>query len=603
MGAFSDAKSGLSLRVKLFFGFVVIIFCLGAMNLVTYGVMRSTNVAIETMMDTTVVLGQIEATSGTINDHANKSYTMQSEDDRDSVFKIISENIARIGVLKGRIADKSGVKQLAALEGRFSQDKELMTELQESVSKKLGVDKITANLKSIENIQMDIASKIGFLRNERLEQYSLLMVKMKRDNDKILIILFAAIAALGAASAVWSFFLTTILVKRPLAGVTATLQDIARGGGDLTKKISVVSRDEIGSLASAFNLFSDSLEDIVIAVHGSADSLAGVSEKLEAGMVETSAAVEEIAANAESIGRLIISQAAGVEETQASVASILRVVGELRGRIEEQAAAIRQSSASVSEMVSTIGSVAGMEEKLSETSKKLLAVSDDGRSKLSAVHDRVRVISEQSEGLVETNQVIAGIASQTNLLAMNAAIEAAHAGDSGRGFAVVADEIRKLAERSSEQAQATEGELKSIKASIDEVVVSSREADESFSMIFDEIRTLGELEREVNGAVAEERIGSSEVLKALGQIDEATQSVRLGSDEVERGSEAIGDAMRELSQITVEIRGGMAEISSGASDINAAVATVQSLSGSNRETIEALRGQVGRFKASEPGTA
>jgi methyl-accepting chemotaxis protein len=424
------------------------------------------------------------------------------------------------------------------------------------------------------------------------------MIKMRRDDARTFSLLVAVIAALALVAAAASLLFVRRLI-RPLSVVTSTLKTIAEGGGDLTDKIDVSSRDEIGELAASFNSFSDSLEDIVIGVHRSADRLFGLGDSIAAGMAEASSAVEEIAANVESIGRLILSQSAGVEETQATVSSISRVGAELRSKVGEQATALSQSSASIAQMVASIGSVAGMVERLSASLQNLLAVSDDGRSKLAAVNDQVASISSQSESLLETNDVIASIASQTNLLAMNAAIEAAHAGDAGRGFAVVADEIRKLAESSTEQSKATQRELQSIKSSIDLVVESARDADSSFSAVFGEIKLLGDLERAVSGAVAEERVGSAEVLESLGSIDSVTKAVRSGADEVEACSEAIKEAMGDLIRITMEIRSGMAEISRGASDINKSVASIASLSGDNRDTIESLRSEVGRFKTRE----
>jgi methyl-accepting chemotaxis protein len=589
-----------SLRARLILGFAAVVVALGVMNIVTYLFMKRSYDALGSMMDSTILMSQIEETSSTLYEHASKYYTMRSDDDKDAALKILDENLGRVKSLRAYIADKSGVKELDGLAGRLDECKGFFAALVESVSGRLGAERINSDLGKIENYQGDISSRVKFLSSERLTMYKILMIKARRDDARTVAILAAVIAAVCLFSGVLALALVSRLL-RPLDGVSRTLKEIAGGQGDLTRRIPVASRDEIGSLASAFNLFSSSLEGIVINVYGSADRLSGIGDRLAQGMGETSAAIEEIAANVDSISRLIVSQSAGVEETQATVTSIGRVVEGLRARIEEQAAALTESSASISSMIEAIGSVASMVDRLSEASRKLLKVSDDGRAKLSAVNDYVKEIASQSQGLLETNMVIAEIASQTDLLAMNASIEAAHAGEAGRGFSVVAEEIRKLAERSSEQAVATEGDLQSIKASIDLVVEAAKDADASFSQIFDEIRDFGDIERQVSDAVAEEKSGSAEVLATLGSIDSVTQAVREGSDEVERGSGAIGDAMRELARVTVEIRDGMAEISRGAADINAAVAAVKGLSGENRETVEVLRAQVGRFKTRESG--
>jgi methyl-accepting chemotaxis protein len=587
--------AGASMRAKLLAGFALIVACLGGINFYTFATLRGSYNELAGMLNTLTMISEARSTLGTLGDHANKYVTMKSDDDKDAAVRLVADNVGRVAALKRVITDKDGAKQLDAIAGRLEEAKKSLAELQDSVEKGLGTKDVNAKLDSIDRIQGDLASRLDFLSDERNVMYKLLMIKMQRQNSSEFLILLGVIAVVCLGACAFSLLLVRRLLD-PLASVTGTLKGIAEGKGDLTKRLEVRSGDEIGALSSAFNSFSDSLESIVVTIRGSTNRLAGLGDSLADGMTETSSSVEEIAANVSSIERSILSQAAGVEETQATVTSIARIAEDLRSRIEEQATALGQSSASISQMIATIASIAGMVGKLSQSFLKLLSVSDEGRSKLIEVNNRVKSIAEQSEGLVETNQVIASIASQTNLLAMNAAIEAAHAGDAGRGFAVVADEIRKLAEVSAQQSKTTQAELKTIKLSIDAVVNSAREADRSFSEVFGEIKLLSELERTVSGAVDEEKSGSSEVLEALASIDAVTKVVRSGADELERSSGAIRDAMSDLANVTSAIRDGIAEISRGSSDINGAVVSIESMSRENRETIASLASELDRFK-------
>ena len=173
--------------------------------------------------------------------------------------------------------------------------------------------------------------------------------------------------------------------------------------------------------------------------------------------------------------------------------------------------------------------------------------------------------------------MIAGIASQTNLLAMNAAIEAAHAGDAGKGFSVVADEIRRLSETSSEQSKSIGAELSSIQATIAEVVTASVESEESFNLVSSSIEATDELVRQVDHAMAEQREGSKQILEALRDMNTAAESVREKAKAMTLDAGQARDGMELLLDTTVTIRGSMDEMGAGAEQINKAAQSVSHL--------------------------
>jgi methyl-accepting chemotaxis protein len=188
------------------------------------------------------------------------------------------------------------------------------------------------------------------------------------------------------------------------------------------------------------------------------------------------------------------------------------------------------------------------------------------------------------------------IASQTNLLSMNAAIEAAHAGEAGKGFAVVADEIRKLAENSSGQSKTISTVLKKIKTSIDKISLSTDNVLKKFGAIDGGVKTVADQEENIRNAMEEQGQGSKQILQAIGQVNDITRQVKGSSEEMLEGSKEVLKEGGNLEKVTEEITGGMNEMATGADQINIAVNQVNDLSTKNRENIDTLVREVARFK-------
>ena len=205
---------------------------------------------------------------------------------------------------------------------------------------------------------------------------------------------------------------------------------------------------------------------------------------------------------------------------------IQAMMEQLNEHVEEQAASVTTSSAATEQMIANIQSVTDTLARNSRNVKDLQEASVAGHAGLSEVASNIQGIARESESLLEINSVMQNIASQTNLLSMNAAIEAAHAGESGRGFAVVADEIRKLAESSSRQSKTIGGVLKGIKGSIDKITKSTEAVLGRFNAIEDGVKTVAVQEDSILGAMEEQGHGSKQILKAVGNVNEVTHKVK-----------------------------------------------------------------------------
>jgi CheY-like chemotaxis protein len=230
---------------------------------------------------------------------------------------------------------------------------------------------------------------------------------------------------------------------------------------------------------------------------------------------------------------------------------------------------------------------------------ELADASENGRSGLQIVAEKIQEIARDSEGLLEINAVMDNIASQTNLLSMNAAIEAAHAGEAGKGFAVVADEIRKLAVSSAEQSKTTASMLKKIKTSIDSITKSSDDVLSRFAAIDTGVRTVSLHEENIRNAMEEQEAGGKQILESISRLIEITVEVKKRSLDMSGSGEELIKETNEFIKISNEVVSGMNDIISGAmSEIQAAVSHVDEMSADNTRNFTDLKTETGKFKVS-----
>jgi methyl-accepting chemotaxis protein len=385
-------------------------------------------------------------------------------------------------------------------------------------------------------------------------------------------------------------------VAKPVQAVSKTLSVIAEGEADLTKRINMKRNDEIGLLSDSYDNFVGKLAVIVDTVKKASAGLEISIKDLSASAVNSSASLNQISSNLKSMKLQIENQGSCVSDSEEEVRGILTLIDSMENTIEAQNQAISNSSSAIEEMMGNINSVSATMEHLHDNFSKLKDVTQVGKDKLQSFAGKVMMISEQSANLMETNNTIASISSQTNLLAMNAAIEAAHAGASGSGFSVVADEIRKLAEQSAKQSHETSTKLKDIKRIIEELVQASAETESSFSSILDGITDVDTLEIEVNQAMVEQNTGSQHILTAIGGLKTVSTQVTEKSAEMSKKAGSVQETMKQLLNISEEIRNSVGEISTGTETINQEINIVAEKSRESISHIDSLVKETVRFK-------
>jgi methyl-accepting chemotaxis protein len=416
-------------------------------------------------------------------------------------------------------------------------------------------------------------------------------IAMRSRNTVITVIL--ASSAVIIVIALFIVFFIARTISSPVKSIRLVLEKVK--DGDFTKKVTVQSQDEIGNLADYFNLTIENIRNLVGTIKYKINGLNHTSFELSANMKKTSTAVEQIASNIDNMENLVVKQENSALVAGEAVGAIKTNIDSLNRMIEQQAESVDKSSSAIEEMTANIHSVT---QTLAENSKNvgvLVEASENGKTGLQTVAQEIREIAHDSEGLLEINSVMNNIASQTNLLSMNAAIEAAHAGEVGKGFAVVADEIRKLAESSSKQSKTTATMLKKIKASIDNITKSSNDVLDRFGAIDSSVKTVSEHEQNILTAMQEQEIGGKQILESIGILRDITHSVKKGSDDMAKSGETLVKETDDFIKTSQETAESMNEILTGINQIKSSVNHVNEMSHENNSNFELLKQETDKF--------
>jgi len=382
-------------------------------------------------------------------------------------------------------------------------------------------------------------------------------------------------------------------IINPIKKASLVFEVLAKG--DLTQNIVVDGRDEISHMMQTLGQTQDSIKSLIRAIGNKASELSVIGEEMQEVMNDSVKVISRINANTLDMKAKSETQAEDIEKSNMAMGQIISNIKTLDDHIERQAESVSRSSSSIEEMISNISSITSSLARNEEAIMRLRGASSAGNSSLQKVSADIKNVSTESERLMEINKVIEDVASQTNLLAMNAAIEAAHAGESGKGFAVVAGEIRKLAESSSAQAKTVSTVLKNIKTSLDNINASTMASLKQFAEIDQGFESVSTQSMEIRNAMEQQDAGNKEVLAAMTISNEITKNVRRNSSEIQSASQEVEEESRQLESLTGELTNEISEVTLGIGDINSAVTRTSEICRKNKEDIDTLLSEISKF--------
>jgi methyl-accepting chemotaxis protein len=326
---------------------------------------------------------------------------------------------------------------------------------------------------------------------------------------------------------------------RPINSIVAGLKDIAEGEGDLTTRLTVASKDEIGELARWFNTFLDKLQSIISEVSSHAnvvDSSSGdlltVSTHLAQNAKATSSRSDNLAAASKEMHSFMNNVAGSMEETTNNTSMV--------------AAAVEEMSATINEIAAS--------------SAKARSISERAVTQAASASEKMHELGLAAHSISAVTETITEISEQTNLLALNATIEAARAGDAGKGFAVVANEIKALAKQTAEATSEIKGKIEGVQGTTDETVRQIGEIGEV-------INKIDEIISSIAAAIEEQSVATKEISN---NISQASQGIAEVNENIAEGTTVITNINREITDInttTTEISSNSSHIASRSEDL------------------------------------
>ena len=373
------------------------------------------------------------------------------------------------------------------------------------------------------------------------------------------------------------------------------MEDIAQEG-DLQHRIDITILDDFGVLTTSINEMIEKLSAMIKGLIDSTENVSYTSKIINASVFNASTAINDFSTTLDQINNNSSEQNNLVLEADKNISRLAKSVKTIKEHLAEQADSVATISSSVTQMTANIGSVADTAEKARKSAEILTLKSQEGRESIENAIATMQAIQKSSAEVQEFVNIIKNLASQTNLLSMNAAIEAAHAGQFGAGFAVVAEEVRNLAESSAKSARNIQQHIEEMIVTIDNGVETINSAGQAFNEITQKVEETANFVGEISAAMEEQKVGAAETQQATVTVVEAVHAVNeLAATQTDDATK-VREFMRTVVSASESTLKAVQDGTIATMHLKESVHEVNDSATSNTQSVDVIEQQVGLFK-------
>jgi methyl-accepting chemotaxis protein len=400
-----------------------------------------------------------------------------------------------------------------------------------------------------------------------------------QDRDVMVLVLLALFSVTFTALGGWLFIRR---LTGPLLGTAATLENLARSHGNLSTTLPVSGKDEVATLARSFNSFAAKLRSILVNVSDLLLKNRKLAEQLQVSARHSAESVSDISGSVTNLTGHMLSLDGSISSSSSAIEQIMGSIRNLAVLVDRQFQAIERSSASIEEIMASVANVARIADARTAAINDLVDMIRNGGDKVQETNSMIVEIAKNADSMMEMIDIIDNISSQTNLLAMNAAIEAAHAGEAGKGFAVVAGEIRQLAEGTGANAAQIAASLRVTTDRIRLAADAGNKSEEALNVINREVAEFAKAMHEVSGSMNELSQAGQEILESISTLVTTSETVKSTSGEINSATQNILESVHSLKGISASALGEIHGVSTATKSLGVVSLQVSAFGNQNK---------------------